>query len=178
MVEPVWFRLQRGETEDFAASVPKNYPYYMDEESFNALEDDTSTYKFVGRRDFPDFLFAPIFMMSDRFQGIFEQLAPETAFKYLHFINDERKEELPSPLYWFPYLPACDALHKESVVVQGKAQQIVLKGEALEDNRIIHIHLPADDIWCFSLEAAECILRRSPVGISFEKVTVRQSHEI
>ena len=173
MVEPVWFRLQKGEAEDFAADVPRNYPYYMDAESFNALEDDTSTYKFSGRRDFPDFLFAPTFFLSDRFQEIFLLLAPETEFKYLHFINDERKEELPSPLYWFPYLPVTDALHNESVIVQGKAQRIVLKREAIADDRIIHIHLPADDIWCFSLEAAECILRRCPVGIVFEKVTVK-----
>ena len=173
MVEPVWFRLQKGEADDFAINVPQNYPYYMDEASFNALEDDTSTYKFSGRREFPDFVFAPIFLLSDRFQGILEQLAPEMDFKYLHFINDERKEELPSPLYWFPYLPVCDALHSDSVVVQGKAHKIVLKSEALRDERLIHIHLPADDIWCFSLEAAECILRRLPIGISFEKVTVR-----
>ena len=173
MVEPVWFRLQKGEAEDFAASVPGNYPYYMDAESFNALDDDTSTYKFSGRWDFPDFLFAPTFFLSDRFQGIFSQLEPETEFKYLHFINDERKEELPSPLYWFPYLPATDALHSESIVVHGKAQKIVLKSEAVTEERVVHIHLPADDIWCFSLEATECILRRSPVGIAFEKVTVR-----
>ena len=178
MFDREWFRLQKdrefADNDLLETLSGRKYPYFMDEKAFKSIDDSTETYKFSGHREFNDMLFIPTFMISDRLQSLFRYLEPDMEFKSLHFINDRMKEDLPSPLYWIPYLPYEDVIHGDSDIVQGKAKKLILKKEAAVGRRILHTKLPAEDIWLMSLEAAECLLRRSPQGISMKKVTVRE----
>ena len=175
MVETEWFRVQRDRdavdirgAQDFTR---KRYPYFMDRAAFDSLDDDTAFYEYAGRKEVNDMIFEPTFRVSDGFQSIFHYLEPEMEFKSVHLLDESRKEGIPAPLYWIPFLPFTDAIHENTRVLQGKAAELVLKKEALAGHRILHCRLPAEDLWLFSLEAAECILRRSPMGIGMAKVT-------
>ena len=168
MVETEWFRLRRDRDasdikggRDFSR---KRYPYFVDKEAFDALEDGTAFYEYTGQGEQEDFLFDPTFLIGDRFQTIFHYLEPDMEFKAVHLIDERRKEDAPAPLYWVPFLPYEEVVHETSEVVLGKAEKLVLRRDALGERRILHARLPADDIWLFSLEAAECILRRAPMG--------------
>jgi len=175
MFETEWFRIRRDkdawDIKGKRGFSRGRYPYFMDRETFDLLDDSTAFYKNEGRKDFDDMIFDPTFMISDRFQLIFHYLEPAMEFNSVHLLDESQKEGIPAPLYWIPYLSCENAVHEKSVVIQGKAENLVLRKEALEDRRILHCQLPADDIWLFSLEAAECILRRAPQGIVMEKVS-------
>ncbi|MBO6303647.1 MAG: hypothetical protein J6M62_01025 [Selenomonadaceae bacterium] len=174
MMKQEWFWLKKAEdasgipgTKDFTAT---RYPYLMDKTSFDKLEDDVIFYTSHGEPVYDDFLFEPTFMFSERFESIFTHLEPSIRLKYVHFVDKEKQYNVPAPLYYTPYLSCKNAVHEESKIILGKAKELVLIKEQLEDSHIIHVHLPADDIWVFSLEGAECILRRAPMGIIFKKV--------
>lgn len=174
MVETDWFWVTKDK-EALGIKGTKNlsqkrFPYFMDREAFDTIEDGTAFYQHEDRGEYSDILFEPTFMFSDRFQRIFRYLEPEMELKSLHLIDQSKREKAPVPLYWIPFLSYTDAIHETSSVVQGKAERLVLKGKAMEGRRIVHCRLPADDIWLFSLEAAECILRRSPLGILLKKI--------
>lgn len=169
-----WFRAQKSEDAlgvrgkaDFSR---RKYPYFMDWSAFDGLTDTAAFYEHIGRLEYDDFLFEPTFMFSDRFQSIFQFLVPETEFKYVQLIDPQKTDKAPTPLYWIIYLPYKDIIHPSSDIILGKAHRLVLRKETLGEERIMHAKLPADDIWLFSLEAAECILRRSPMGLTFERV--------
>ena len=174
MVETEWFWMMKDRD---ALSIKgtkslsrKRFPYFMDRDAFEQLEDGTAFYQYEGHGEYSDFLFDPTFMLSGRFHRIFRSLEPEMEFKSLHLIDAGKMEKAPVPLYWIPFLTYTDAIHETSSVAQGKAMRLVLRKDAMEGRRIVHCRLPADDIWLFSLEAAECILRRSPMGIWMKKV--------
>ena len=174
MMKTEWFWLKKAEdafgipgTRDFTAM---KYPYLMNETSFDKLEDDVVFYSSQGDGVYDDFLFEPTFMFSERFESIFTHLEPQIRLKYVHFVDKEKQDKVPVPLYYTPYFPCKEAVHDSSKIVLGKANELVLAKDKLEDSRIVHIHLPADDIWVFSLDAAECILRRAPMGIVFREV--------
>lgn len=174
MVEGEWFLLQKDadavDIYGIRDYFGQKYSYFMDDKAFQALDDGTALYSYDGRKDQCDLLFQPTFMISDRLQQIFHYLEPKMEFKALHLIDMEKKDA-PAPLYWIPYLAYEDALHGETVTVQGRSQDIVLRKEYLEERRILHCRLPAEDLWLFSLEAAECLLRRAPVGVWMRKVS-------
>ena len=58
-------------------------------------------------------------------------------------------------------------------VVQDKLSFMSKKLPALRGRRVVHFRLPDEDIWLLSLEAAECLLRRQPVGIVLEKIFIQ-----
>ena len=169
-----WFWLKKDNdfegifgAKDFTAA---RYPYYMDEAAFDKIDDEVIFYTAQGVGVYDDFLFEPTFAFSERFESIFLHIEPALRLKIIQFVDKEKREHAPTPLYYIPFLPCEDVLHEKSEIVLGKAKKLVLKEEKLKDCRLIHAHLPADDIWLFSLEAAECILRRSPMGIRLERL--------
>lgn len=177
MVSVEWFRLIKSEdalpipqTENFTR---QKFPYTMNKASFDKLEDMAVFYKHAGRIEYEDFLFEPTFMIGDYFQTLFHNLSPEMQFKSVIFLDAQKQENAPTPIYWVPYLPCGDVIHPDSEIVLGKVKNLVLQKEKLGEARIIHAKLPADDIWLLSLEAAECILRRGPMGITLSKVELR-----
>ncbi len=174
MVETEWFRIMKDRNavgiNGKKGFQRKNFPYFIDRETFDNLESGVAFYEYSGRADFEDFIFEPTFMLSDRYETLFRLLEPEIGFVSINLIDEKGKEKMPAPVYVVPYLPCIDAIHPTSKIIQGKAQKLVLKRDVLAGRRLAHCHLPADDIWLFSLEAAECILRRGPIGIKMEKV--------
>ena len=174
MVDTEWFRIYKDRAalgingkKGFQRT---DFPYFIDRETFDSLESCAAFYEYSGRKDFDDFIFEPTFMLSERYEELFKLLEPDLEFESINLIDEKKKEKAPAPVYMLPFLPCTEAVHNNSKIVQGKAESLVLIREALAGKRIVHCHLPADDIWLFSLEAAECILRRGPIGIGFKKV--------
>ena len=150
----------------------KNFPYFIDAETFSQLDDCVAYYK-RGFYFVPcDIIFEPTFMIGDNLQHLFSLLEPELDFKGVQLYEENFNKKLPMPFYWLPYLKITDAISDKTEVVQGKAKKLFLKSEMLAGKRIVHCKLPAEDIWLISLEAAECLLRRQPIGIILKKIEV------
>lgn len=153
----------------------KNYPYCVDEKIFAEIEDSVAYYN--GKIIETDFLFEPTFLIHDRLQKLFEFLEPDLDFKGVQLYSAENPKKFATPLYWLPYLKISEVLSEKITLVQGKAKKIILDknllaSEEFLEKRILHCKLPAEDIWLINLEAAECLLRREPVGIFLEKVSI------
>ena len=169
-----WFWIKKDPDaptiSDAAGFNRKNYPYFTDKKSFDAVDDDVAFYRYGGIFIECDFLFEPTFMIHDNFQSLFKLLEPELQFKGVQLYAAQNREKLSTPLYWLPYLPIIDAISEKSKIILGKPINLILKSEPLAKKRIAYCKLPAADIWLLSLEAAECLLRRQPIGIILEKV--------
>ena len=172
MTSTEWFRLRQDpdapavEESCFDA---KKYPYFTDAESFDAIDHSVVHYE---REKFSpcDILFVPTFLIGDKLLALFELLEPSMQFKGVQMYRKFKPADTTHPLFWLPYLSCVDAIHESSQIVRGKAIKLTVKLSALENRRVAHCRLPADDIWLLSLEAAECLLRRQPIGILLEKV--------
>ncbi len=151
LVKTDWFRM----VEDAALTAPvtpaglsyREYPYYMTEEAFRRLSHKVAGYRPQEGLEYCDFLFAPTFMVGDRFQLLLQSLAPEMEFCSVTLRPVYEMEDAKVLHYWVPFLPA------ESAGGRVKCQR--------QRDRVD---------WLFSLEAVESILRRAPLGIRFELV--------
>lgn len=167
-----WFRLRpdaAAPAVEVACFDRKKYPYFTDAESFDAVDHSVVFYE---REKFSpcDMLFEPTFLIGDNLLALFELLEPSMQFKGVQMYRKFKPAETTHPLFWLPYLPCVDAIDESSQIIQGKAVKLTVKLSALKKRRVAHCRLPADDIWLLSLEAAECLLRRQPIGILLEKV--------
>ena len=172
MIETEWFWLKKDPAAPLVETTgfDKNkFPYFTDAESFASVDDSVIYYE---KKKFSpcDILFEPTFLIRDRLQPLFELLEPAIEYKGVQLYRKFKPEDAPRPIYWLPYLPCVDAISETSKIVQGKAAKLVIKLSELRGRRVAHCKLPAEDIWLLSLEAAECLLRRQPVGILLEKV--------
>ena len=176
MVSHDWFWIKKDPDaptiSDAAGFNRKNYPYFTDEISFEKIDDDVAFYSYGGFFIECDFLFEPTFLIHDNLQSLFKLFEPELQFKGVQLYSAQNPKKFDTPLYWLPYLPITDAISEKSKIILGKPAQLVLKSEPLAEKRIAHCKLPAADIWLLSLEAAECLLRRQPIGIILEKVSL------
>lgn len=174
MVETEWFWLRRDPEllpiRNEQGLDRSNYPYFIDEAAFRALDDRVAFYAHQGVAALGDFLFEPTFMIGDRYQQLFHFLAPEMEFRGVQLYEEKKREKAPMPIFWLPWLPCLDGIHADTRLRQGKPVELILRREVLQGRRLVHLHLPAEDIWLASLEAAECILRRGPVGLRLEKI--------
>lgn len=172
MIYNEWFWLKKNPAAPFVETTgfdKKKFPYFTDAESFAKVDDGVIYY---ARKKFSpcDILFDPTFLIGDRFRLLFELLEPAIEYKGVQLYRKFKPEDAPHPIYWLPYLPCDDVLSEQSKIFQGKAIRLVVKFSALHKKRLVHCKLPAEDIWLLSLEAAECLLRRQPVGILLEKI--------
>ena len=175
MVQSDWFRLKKDySVQEFSGArfiSQRNYPYLMTREAFDNLDDSATFYDYRGADGFPDFLFEPTFLIAERMQSILEILEPQFEFKVLQLLAEKNPIDSPKPLYLLPFLDFSDALHESTRTILGKVEgEIFLKKSALQRKRIVHAKLSAEDIWLFSLEAVEAILRRRPLGVTFERI--------
>ncbi|MBQ7476563.1 MAG: hypothetical protein IJT06_04120 [Selenomonadaceae bacterium] len=176
MVTAEWFWIKKDpdapSISNAAGFNRKKYPYFTDEKSFDSVDDEVSFYQYSGFFIECDFLFEPTFLIHDNLQSLFKLLEPNLQFRGVQLYAAQNREKLSTPLYWLPDLPITDAVSEKSRVIQGKPFELILKAEPLEKKRLAHCKLPAADIWLLSLEAAECLLRRQPIGIILEKVSI------
>lgn len=130
-----------------AGLINSEYPYFMEEKAFRRLEHKVASYHPQMGMECCDFLFAPTFMVSDRFQSLFQTMAPQMEFRNVTLLPDIDGSGAKPIHYWVPFLPADDA-GKRVRCQQGRDKVA----------------------WLFSLEAIESILRRAPLGIRFVQV--------
>ncbi len=178
MIQTEWFWIKKDPDapviSDAAGFNRKKYPYFTDAESFAKVDDDVAYYEFTGNFLACDFLFEPTFLINDSLQSLFKFIEPKLEFKGVQLYSARNAEKSATPLYWLPYLEFTDAISKTSKIVQGKPEKLIFKAEMLQEKRLVHCKTAAADIWALSLEAAECLLRRQPVGIILEKISIQQ----
>lgn len=177
MINPEWFWLRKDPDAPTISGAArfnrKNYPYFTDAASFAAVSDAAVYYS--GRMIVEcDILFEPTFLIHDDLQSLFKFLEPDLEFKGVQLYAEKSPEKSAMPLYWLPYLPYSDAVSEKSQIVQGKPSRLVLRAEPLAGKRLVHCKLPAADIWALSLEAAECFLRRQPIGVVLQKIPIEE----
>ena len=148
----------------------KNYPYLINEEIFSKLDDAVAYYR--GRITECDILFEPTFLIHDRLRDFFGFLEPDLDFKGVQLYKNEKPKENPYPMYWLPFLPAENIFSEKMQLIRGVPEKIILDEKKIPDRRILHGQTVAADIWILNLEAAECLLRRQPIGIILEKISV------
>lgn len=173
MIETEWFWLKKDPAAPLVETTgfdEKNFSYFTDAEAFASVDDGVIFYE---REKFSpcDILFEPTFLIADRLQPLFRLLEPAIEYKGVQLYRKFKPEEAPRPLYWLIYLPCVEAIGDGSKIFQGKAAALSVKLSALSGRRVAHCMLPAEDIWLVSLEAAECLLRRQPIGVLLEKVS-------
>ena len=175
-MESEWFRIVKDNEAlnpklSALRSQPSALKFQIDNSTFEKIDDSVSYYKNLIYNLKNDFIFEPTFLISDRLQQLFSFLEPDIQFKGVQLYATNDQEGSSKPLYWLPYLQTVNAIHESTKTIQGKPIKIILRREFLKNRRVIHCTLPAADIWLLSLEAAECLLRRSPIGVSLEKVS-------
>lgn len=172
MIDTEWFWIKKDPATPFVETTgfgKNKFPYFTDAEAFASVDDSVIYYD---RERFSpcDFLFEPTFLIIDRLKPLFELLEPAIEYKGVQLYRKIYPEYSPRPIFWIPYLPFVDAISEASKIFQGKVSKLVLNYSALRGKRVAHCKSPADDIWLLSLEAAECFLRRQPVGVLLEKI--------
>lgn len=174
MVHTDWFWIKKDPEAptlvDASGLNRSNYPYFTDADSFAKVDDSVAYYEYRGRFVQCDFLFEPTFLIHDDLQPLFRYLEPELQFKGVQLYSRQDSKNQATPLYWLPYLPFTDAVSDRTQAIRGKPIKIFLKPDAITYQRVLHCRMPAADIWLLSLEAAECLLRRQPVGIILDTV--------
>jgi hypothetical protein len=178
VIQTEWFWIKKDpdapSISDAAGFNRKNYPYFTDAESFSKVDDQVAYYEYGGNFLECDFLFEPTFLIHDNLQSLFKFIEPNLEFKGVQLYAAKNSKTSATPLYWLPYLEFTDAISENSKIIQGKPLKLIFKAESIGEKRLIHCKLPAADIWALSLEAAECLLRRQPVGILLEKIPIQQ----
>ena len=178
MIQTEWFWIKKDpdapSIADAAGFNRKKYPYFTDAESFAKVDDDVAYYEYKENFLTCDFLFEPTFLINDRLQSLFKFIEPDLEFKGVQLYSAKNLEQSATPLYWLPYLEFTDAISRTSKIVQGKPEKLIFKADALREKRLVHCTTAAADIWALSLEAAECLLRRQPVGALLEKISIQQ----
>ncbi len=180
MMQTEWFQIKKDPDAPGIADGGnfnrKNYPYFVDEKTFSKIDDAVAFYS--GKIIECDVLFEPTLLIHDRLQQLFKFLDPDLEFKGVQLYEISRREKAAMPLYWLPFLPTSKIISEDSLILLGKAKKLVLDSKFLEEKifagkRILHCTLPAEDIWLLNLDAAECFLRRQPVGVLLEKISVK-----
>ena len=178
MIQTEWFWIKKDpdapSIADAAGFNRKNYPYFTDAYSFANVDDGVAYYEFTGNFLACDFLFEPTFLINDRLQSLFKFIEPDLEFKGVQLYSSKKPKESATPLYWLPYLEFSDAISETSKIVQGKPQKLIFNADALGEKRLVHCKTAAADIWALSLEVAECLLRRQPVGVLLEKISIQK----
>ena len=178
MIQTEWFWIKKDpdapSIADAAGFNRKKYPYFTDAESFAKVDDDVAYYEYKENFLTCDFLFEPTFLINDRLQSLFKFIEPDLEFKGVQLYSAKNLEQSATPLYWLPYLEFTDAISRTSKIVHGKPEKLIFKADALREKRLVHCTTAAADIWALSLEAAECLLRRQPVGALLEKISIQQ----
>ena len=109
-------------------------------------------------------------------------LSPEEKFNHRQVVQDElsfvskkmgANLENQNIYYDSTDLHLGERKFNQRAVVQDELSFMSKKLPALYGRRVAHFRLPDEDIWLLSLEAAECLLRRQPVGIVLEKIFIQ-----
>lgn len=155
---------------------PGRYPYKMNGAAFNALDDLVVAYYLdsIGLQ-FPDFLHDPTFMVTTPQKKLFTLFDPALQFKGIQlYPQDITRLDLPMPLYWIPYLAPTDCLHESSIFYgTGIVKQLVVDSRKADGRDILKVKGTVEEIWLVSLAAAECILRRMPLGAGLNLIEVK-----
>lgn len=145
----------------------------MTRKHFGALDDMRVAY-FSGNEaeEICDVLTSPTFLVSDRLKKLLSLYEKETEFKGIQLFPTSEKSK-QYPVYWVPYFPETDCVHKSSVWYDnGMISSLVLDGSRIGRRNIFRLSGLLEYRVIVSLPVAESILRRRLYGVELKKMEV------
>lgn len=120
-----------------------------------------------------DILEEPTLMISDKVKSVIENYNSNMTFKGIQLYSENR-ENIMDSLFWITDFEVVDCMHNSTEIFPNKwLKKLVLDQEKIEDKHIFKVAGLLETRIMISLRLCESILRRKPMGISFEKVEVR-----
>ena len=152
------------------------YTARMTHDDFRKLDTLKNAYiEYDRRREFPDLLIYPTYLVSDDIRKVFAMYDESISFKGVQlFPSDEKWIQEASRIYWVYDCVTVDCLHADTIVQpNGAIKELVLDRRKLDGRDIFKVRGTAENKTIVSLAVAESILRRTPYGVTFEKAVIR-----
>lgn len=142
---------------------------YLPKEMTDTLNDITTLFV-IGDKEsiYPDFIEAPVFLVSDSIKKILALYDETVVFKTVVITNIEQKIQ---KVYWLILTEQLEALSpKTTFYKNGWEKDIVLDKKIIGEHRVFQVANLNSNRLFVNLDVAESILRREFVGITFEKI--------
>lgn len=159
--------------------LPEGYKYSLKKDDFDVMDPGVvAYYKQMGYPSWCDFLFRPLFMISNRYKEMWEDTV-DMEFKAVQLLPEGIKPEEIKPeeccLYWVPFKEQQDVLHEATEYLGiGTISRLILDaGKINVDEDVISLCTKVEQIWIVSLPMAEEILSMGPLGLILQEVEVR-----
>ena len=154
--------------------LPAQYRNATDKDGFDKLDLAIVAYfSEEAREEIPAILGEPTFLISDKLKQLFNLYVPDLEAKMVQLFAGE-KDSHKSCLYWLPFFPPVDCLHKSTErYPDGSVKQIVLDNAALPRAPIFRVGGMREYRVVVEPCVAESILRRSPYGVDLTPVEVK-----
>ncbi len=157
-------------------------PYATDESDFfNKYEEqyfDKLPHLTVGHFEYnewvevTDILENPILMISDKIKSVIENYNEKNSFKAVQLYSNNM-ESMLVPLFWIAKFESVDCIHSSAEFHPNKwIKKLILDEKKINDRNIFKVDGLLETKIILNLRVCESILRRKPIGISFEKVEV------
>lgn len=149
------------------------YCLAMTRKDFEALDDMRVAY-FSGNEaeELCDVLTSPTFLVSDRLKKLLSLYGKEIEFKGIQLFPTS-EESKQYPVYWVPYFPSQDCVHKSSTWYDnGMLSSLVLDKSRIGRRSVFRLPGLLEYKIIVSLPVAESILRRRFYGIGLRKMEV------
>lgn len=157
----------------------EEYKYNLKKADFDVMDAGIPAYyKQVGYPSWCDFLFRPLFMISNRYKEMWEDTV-DLEFKAVVLlpegVDPEKIEPEDCCSYWVPFKDQQDVLHEATEYLgTGTISRLILDAEKINpDEDVISLCTRVEQIWIVSLPMAEEILSMGPLGLILQEVEVR-----
>ncbi|MBU3133968.1 hypothetical protein KPL40_16180 [Clostridium gasigenes] len=119
---------------------------------------------------YPDFIQAPVLLVSDALHKVFNLYENTIIYKIAVFSDLEMKKQ---NVYRLVLPDLLDVLSDKTIYLKnGWVDKIVLDSRKIGDYNIFEIKVGVDYYFIVSLDVVESILKRKFIGIKFEEVEV------
>ncbi|SDP16515.1 hypothetical protein [Clostridium gasigenes] len=119
---------------------------------------------------YPDFIQAPVLLVSDALHKVFNLYENTIIYKIAVFSDLEMKKQ---KVYRLVLPDLLDVLSDKTLYLKnGWVDKIVLDSKKIGDYNIFEIKVGVDYYFIVSLDVVESILKRKFIGIKFEEVEV------
>ncbi len=149
------------------------YCLAMSRKDFDALDDMRVAY-FSGNEaeELCDVLTTPTFLVSDKLKKLLSLYGKETEYKGIQLFPTS-EESKQYPVYWVPYFPCQDCVHKSSTWYDnGMISSLALDKNRIGGRDVFRLPGLLEYKIIVSLPVAESILRRRFYGIELRKMEV------
>ncbi len=154
----------------------QDYPYQMNEENFEKIEDAKVDYYHLNKdTEIPEVLLKPTFMCGDSLKHIMEIYDPAIKWKSVYLIPGMEEQLVEGTIhYWIPSMKRQHCLHRDCVTLpNGALQKLILDQRQVRNMDVFQVADTRENYVIVSLALAESISRRHMYGVALERVEVR-----